>query len=150
MKIKCLYVFSIGAGLLLGGFQMRASTSAQNPGWSGPAGDQAGFQPVAFNDSAEAGMLRRAYHILATGDHDYKGHRAKAMRAVEAAAKLLGTNIRGDDKDREPQPLSDAQLRSAQGLLQNVLGAAEVKNQKRVTKHLNEAINQINIALSIR
>jgi hypothetical protein len=72
------------------------------------------------------------------------------MRAVEAAAKLLGTNIRGDDKDREPQPLSDAQLRSAQGLLQNVLGAAEVKNQKRVTKHLNEAINQINIALSIR
>jgi hypothetical protein len=31
-----------------------------------------------------------------------------------------------------------------------VLGAAEVKNEKRVTKHITEAINQINTALSIR
>jgi hypothetical protein len=46
--------------------------------------------------------------------------------------------------------LSDAKLREAQGLLQNVLGAAEVKNQVRITKHINNAINQINIALSIR
>jgi hypothetical protein len=30
------------------------------------------------------------------------------------------------------------------------LGASEVKNQKRVTKHITEAIDQINIALSIR
>jgi hypothetical protein len=59
-------------------------------------------------------------------------------------------NLSGDAKDRQPQPLSDAKLREAQGLLQNVLGAAEVKNQKRVTKHINEAIDQINTALSIR
>jgi len=30
-----------------------------------------------------------------------------------------------------------------------VLGASEVQNQKRITKHITEAINQINIALSI-
>jgi hypothetical protein len=29
---------------------------------------------VAFKDSAEAGVLRNAYLILAAGDHDYKGH----------------------------------------------------------------------------
>jgi len=108
------------------------------------------FQTVAFSDSAEAGMLRSAYLILATGDHDYKGHRVKAMHQIEAAGDLLGMDVRGDAKDKQPQPLSDAKLREAQGLLQNVLGAAEVKNEKRVTKHISEAINQINIALSIR
>jgi hypothetical protein len=95
-------------------------------------------------------MLQNAYLILATGDHDYKGHRMKAMHQIEAAAKLLGMNLSGDAKDKQPQSLSDAKLREAQGLLQNVLGAAEVKNEKRVTKHISEAINQINIALSIR
>ena len=108
------------------------------------------FQTVAFSNSAEAGMLQSAYLILATGDHDYKGHRVRAMHQIEAAAALLGMNLSGDARDRQPQPLSDAKLREAQGLLQNVLGAAEVQNQKRVTKHINNAINQINIALSIR
>jgi len=59
-------------------------------------------------------------------------------------------DISGDAKDKQSQPLSDAKLREAQGLLQNVLGAAEVKNEKRVTRLITEAINQINIALSIR
>jgi dihydroxyacetone kinase len=95
-------------------------------------------------------MLQNAYLILATGDHDYQGHRVRAMHQIEAAAKLLGMTLSGDAKDRQPQPLSDAKLREAQGLLQNVLGAAEVKNQVRITKHINNAINQINIALSIR
>ena len=108
------------------------------------------FQTVAFSDSAEAGMLRSAYIILATGDHDYKGHRVKAMHQIEAAADLLGMNIRGDAKDKQPQVLSDAKLREVQGLLQNVLGSAEVKSQKRISKHITEAINQISAALSIR
>jgi hypothetical protein len=72
------------------------------------------------------------------------------MKHIEAAAKLLSVTLSGDAKDKQPQPLSDAKLREAQGLLQNVLGAAEVKNQKRITKHINAAIDQINTALSIR
>jgi hypothetical protein len=72
------------------------------------------------------------------------------MHQIEAAAKLLGLNLSGDAKDKQPQPLSDAKLREAQGLLQSVLASSEVQNQKRVTKHINNAINQINIALSIR
>ena len=67
-----------------------------------------------------------------------------------AAAKLLGVNLSGDAKDKQSQPLSDAKLREAQGLLQNVLGSSEVKSQKRVSKHIVEAINQLSIALSIR
>jgi hypothetical protein len=108
------------------------------------------FQPLAFSDSAEAGKLHRAYHILATGDHDYKGHRVKAMHAVEAAAKLLGLDLSGDLKDKEPQPLSDDKLREASGLISEVIASAEVKDQKRITKHLDEAVKQINVALAIK
>jgi hypothetical protein len=132
------------------GVNLRAATPATTQTLNGSTVVQNQFQTVAFSDSAEAGMLQNAYNILATGDHDYKGHRVKAMHQIEAAAKLLGVNLGGDAKDKQPQTLSDAKLREAQGLLQNVLGAAEVKNQKRVTKHINEAIDQINIALSIR
>jgi len=136
--------------ILAYGVNLRAATPATTQTSSGSAAVQNQFQTVAFSDSAEAGMLQNAYLILATGDHDYKGHRMKAMHQIEAAAKLLGMNLSGDAKDKQPQSLSDAKLREAQGLLQNVLGAAEVKNEKRVTKHITEAINQINIALSIR
>lgn len=117
---------------------------------SGAVASRNQFQIVAFSDSAEAGMLRSAYLILVTGDHDYKGHRVKAMHQIEAAGDLLGMDVRGDAKDRQPQALSDAKLREAQGLLQNVLGSAEVKSQKRVSKHIIEAINQISDALSTR
>ncbi len=136
--------------ILACGMNLRATTPATTQTSGGSVAVQNQFQTVAFSGSAEAGMLQNAYLILSTGDHDFKGHRVRAMHQIEAAAKLLGLNLSGDAKDKQPQPLSDAKLREAQGLLQNVLGAAEVKNQKRVTKHINEAINQINIALSIQ
>jgi hypothetical protein len=107
------------------------------------------FERVAFTDSAEAQMLHQAYKILATGDHDYKGHRAKAMHAVEAAAKVLSVDLSGDRKDRTPQLLSDEKLREAEGLIRSVRNSAEVKDQERVTRHLDEAIAQIDVALSI-
>jgi hypothetical protein len=135
--------------ILACGVNLRAAPpSTPQPSSGAAVGQQ--LPAATFGKTAEAGMLQSAYLILATGDHDYKGHRVRAMHQIEAAAKLLGMNLSGDAKDKQPQPLSDAKLREAQGLLQNVLGAAEVKNQKRVTKHITEAINQINVALSIR
>ena len=153
MNTKHLKTAAKAAALVTGlacGVSLRAATPATPQTLNGFVAVQDQFQTVAFSDSAEAGMLQNAYAILSTGDHDYKGHRVGAMRQIEAAAKLLGMNLSGDAKDKQPQPLSDAKLREAQGLLQNVLGASEVKNEKRVTKHVTEAINQINIALSIR
>jgi hypothetical protein len=136
--------------VLVCGVNLRAATPATAQTLSGSVAVQNQFQTVAFSDTAEAGMLQSAYLILATGDHDYKGHRVRAMHQIEAAAKLLGMNLSGDAKDKQPQALSDAKLREAQGLLQSVLGASEVKNEKRITKHITAAIDQINIALSIR
>ena len=117
---------------------------------SGPGVSEGGIQVIAFRDSAEAEILRRAYRILATGDHDYDGHRVRAMHAVEEAGRLLGMDLDGDLKDRTPQRLSDDKLREAEGFINQVRGAAEVKDQKRIVRHLNEAVKQINIALRIR
>jgi hypothetical protein len=138
------------AAVLAYGVNLHATISPTALAMGVPVAGPNEFQPMAFSDSAEAGMLHRAYHILATGDHDYKGHRVRAMKAVEAAGKLLGLDLVGDLKDRQPQFLSDEKLREAQGLIANVLASAAVKDQKRITKQLAEAVNQINIALSIK
>jgi hypothetical protein len=141
---------AVCSGMIIGTASLRGATAAapQALNISTPVSSQ--FETVAFSDSAEAGMLHSAYLILATGDHDYKGHRVRAMHAVEAAAKLLGLDLSGDAKNHQPQVLSDDKMREAAGLLQNVLGNAEVKNQPRVSKRITEAIDQINMALGIR
>ena len=129
------------------GISLRAATASTpqplNDGVTGP--NQ--FQTVDFS---EARALTSAYLILATGDHDYKGHRVRAMHQIEAAGKLLGMDLAGNAKDRQTQVLSDDKLREARGLLETVLGAAEVKDQPRISKHIAEAIHQIDVALSIR
>ena len=131
------------------GASVHAITTPSAQPLAGVDAGQSLFETVAFSDSAEAGMLHRAYHILATGDHDYHGHRARAMHQVEDAAKLLGLDLSGDARDHEKQVLSDDKLREARGLISNVLASAAVKDQKKVVNHLNAAVNQINIALSV-
>jgi hypothetical protein len=132
------------------GVSLRAATPATPQTLSDGVTGQNQFQAVAMSNFSEAKALTRAYRILATGDHDYKGHRVKAMHQIEAAAKLLGVNLRGDAKARQKQALSDDKLRDARGLLEIVLNSAEVKAQPRVSKHISEAIDQINVALKIR
>jgi hypothetical protein len=99
------------------------------------------------NDSSEAGLLRQAYALLSTADHDYKGHRVRAMKQIEIAAQHLGVNLRGDGKGHEPQATSDGQLRSAQTLLQQA--SAGLKAGNGLT-HINLALTQLKTALSVR
>jgi hypothetical protein len=115
-----------------------------------PAISQNQFETVAFSDTAEAGMLRRSYWILASADKDYDGHRVKAMKQIKEAARMLGLDLNaGDDRTRERQVWSDDRLRTADDLLSHVLNAAEVKGQPRISKHVSNAISEINTALSI-
>ena len=93
-----------------------------------------------------AGLLVRAYTTLEQADHDYKGHRKAAMKQIEAAAKLLGVKVRGDGKGHEKQGVSDAQLRTAQGLLQQ----AQSGLRGKPLGHVNKALQQLSIALSIK
>ena len=95
-------------------------------------------------------MLRQAYDILRTGDHDYQGHRIKAMHRIEEAAKHMGVILRGDDKDKIAQPLSDERLRAARNLLAQVKISDSAKAERRIVWRIEEAITEINTALAIR
>ena len=90
--------------------------------------------------------LDDAYATLAHADHDYKGHRVKAMKQVELAVQELGGKISGHGKGHEPQGTSDAQLKAAEGLLQQASGGLSGKS----LKHVKDAITEINDALAVK
>jgi hypothetical protein len=103
--------------------------------------------------------LTQAYSTLASADHDYQGHRAKAMQAIKKAARLMGQKIGGDGKVNgktaggkmtEQQTLSDQQLRGVQTSLQKVRGTVAGHNSHRVVEHINTAIHELSTALSIK
>jgi hypothetical protein len=107
------------------------------------------FGLVACGHAQSTGSITTlddAYATLAHADHDYHGHRARAMKQIELAVKELGGAISGHGHVREPQIASDGQMRDAQAMLQQAAGGLSGK----ALKHVNNAIEQINTALSIR
>jgi len=108
-------------------------------------------QPLAVGEkTTQVQQLQQAYHILEVADHDYKGHRKKAMGHIERACKELGAKPHGDGKGKEPQGTSDAQLREAQSMLQQARATASANNLKQVVKHIDNALEEINTALKIK
>jgi hypothetical protein len=91
-------------------------------------------------------QLDQAYSFLAEADHDYKGHRARAMHHIQNAARALGVRLTGHGKGGEAQTTSDSHLKSAQSLLQSAIGGLTGRPHNQVS----DAINQLNIALSIK
>jgi flagellum-specific peptidoglycan hydrolase FlgJ len=124
----------------------------------------------------EAEVLRRAYIVMAGANHDYDGHRAKAMNHLESAVRLLedavakkGSNLAKliteyDDAVaaraknaqmivapvHENQVLSDTRLKKAAVFLAELRPTAIQLKQMNVTKHLDNAIKEVEIALEIR
>jgi hypothetical protein len=96
--------------------------------------------------AAPVDLLSQAYGELASADHDYKRHRAAAMKKLEAAAKELGTTLHGNTKEHEKQGISDDHLKIAQGLLQQAASGLTGKALKRV----EAAEKDISIALSVK
>lgn len=103
-------------------------------------------QRLFAGPSPAAGLLVQAYTALEQADHDYKGHRVAAMKQIEAAARLLGVSVHGEGRGHEAQGVSDAQLRTAQGLLQQARSGLSGKP----LKHVNKALQQLSVALSIK
>ena len=101
---------------------------------------------LSAGPAASGDLLQQAYTALEQADHDYKGHRKDAMKQIEDAGKLLGINLRGDGKAHEEQGVSDEQLRTAQGLLEQARSGLAGKP----LKHVNRALKQLRIALNIK
>ncbi len=100
----------------------------------------------------EVEKLREAYMTLYKADHDYHGHRIKAMHELEKACDHLGTDIRGDGHGHERQAVSDEELRKARAIIDEVLHRDVIKGHKEakfVLHHLEKAIKNIDEALRI-
>jgi hypothetical protein len=110
-----------------------------------------------------ASLLVSAHTMLAHADHDYDGHRAMAMKEIQAAIHdLAGTahvkarahaHVRyyryhptKASKEPENQNASDYQLRSAENLLEQ----ASAGLSGDAYQHVNSAIAHLNTALSVR
>ena len=109
-----------------------------------------GIVAIRASNEKELLWLAQAYRLLWHADHDYNGHRIAAMREVAAAAALLGGHLGGDGGAGESQFASDLQLQEASGLLTQVSSLAAARVQPGVLNHVDAAIGQISIALSIR
>ena len=102
------------------------------------------------NAAAELQALQQAYALLSAADHDYHGHRIRAMHCIEVACKALGSDAKGDGAGNEAQATSDAQLRQAQAMVQSVHDTAASANQIRLVRILDRALKELSTALSIK
>jgi hypothetical protein len=117
--------------------------------------------------------LQYSFQLLATADHDYKGHRVKAMASIAKAGRSMGAYFPTPSKTtalnggaakgarKMQQSVSDNQLREALDVLQqmqnfvgnggNGAGYTTVgRKQMTFIKHLNEATMHVSTALSIK
>jgi hypothetical protein len=97
--------------------------------------------------------------LLQKADHDYKGHRAAAVKHVTAAihdlrvhkaTKTSGGKVQGGG---ESQEVSDAQLREAiKGLqvVQKQLAGSNVDRAAKAAVAVGKAIKELEVALEIR
>ena len=102
--------------------------------------------PVHAQPAASISLLDDAYATLAQAKHDYKGHRVRAMKQIDAALGEIGAKVSGKGRNRESQGTSDAQMRAAESLLQEARPGLSGK----ALKHVDNAIAQINDGLAIK
>jgi hypothetical protein len=111
--------------------------------------------------------IRSAQKLLAEADHDYDGHRAKALAEVHTAINAISGNrsqtnnqsasaaasaagkhsSEKKSSEKESQEKSDAQLQQAQTILQGLQQEVATHHSK-ASRNVNSAITEINAALS--
>jgi hypothetical protein len=97
--------------------------------------------------------------LLERADHDYKGHRAAAVKEITAAIHTLhphhkpATGKGGKGGNNEPQALSDAQLKQSIKDLETIQGhldRAATAPAAKASASLGKAMKELNIALEIK
>jgi hypothetical protein len=117
------------------------------------------YTPVSANvngtrgqaNPADVQAITQAYRLLSEADHDYQGHRAKAMKHLHQAGRVLGVMLKGDGKTKEQQGSSDSQLKQAQTMLQQMTSnSVGGKRHQRAMQHVTSALSEIQTALSVK
>jgi hypothetical protein len=109
---------------------------------------QAGLDQGSKN--SEVSMLQDAYVLLSQANHDYDGHRVKAMKSIHKAAVLLKVNLQAKGDVHENQGSSDEQLQKAQKILKQARTFAADRNQKKMVQHIDAALGHLSAALATK
>jgi hypothetical protein len=104
------------------------------------------FAPRVYAEPPREELVH-AYILLKHANHNYEGHRVKAMEHVEAAGKALNLKLEGDANERERQWKSDQMLAEARHLLYHARGAFEAQDRPRAAAHVDKAIDEIDRAI---
>jgi hypothetical protein len=91
--------------------------------------------------------LAHAYALIKHANHNYEGHRAKALDHIEAAGKALNMKLEGDASEHERQWQSDQMLAEARHLLFHARGAFEAHDREVAAAHVDKAIEEIDRAI---
>jgi hypothetical protein len=175
LSLRLLSVLALLIGLAFPGESQGQTKPKTHP----PTPKKPGKTPAVLTEAVmlqEVVALRQAYVLLAAGNHDYDGHRVKAMDAVQAAAQILYDHLmrQGNARQKaaaakekaaiaaareamnrvqmlhEPQATSDRQLRKAAEILVELRPTVVAHKQKKVLEHVDRAVKEIGIALAIR
>ncbi len=138
-------------GLLLGGLVLVVGAQAR------PVAQKPVPQKPAKHPRAEAAVkqLHEIKVLLESADHDYKGHRVAAIRDINAAIRDLGGHGKGTGGggNREPQKLSDDQLKTAVAdlaAIEKKLAASTHPQAATAAAAVASAIKELEAALMIR
>jgi len=91
-----------------------------------------------------------AFHLLKKANHDYGGHRVKAMHELEVAGRDLGLEMGGDLPERERQWKSDEQLIEARRILREARDKLEARDRDHAADRIEHAIKEIDTALEVK
>jgi hypothetical protein len=100
------------------------------------------FQRVAWEEEKKE-KLRHAFWLLENADHDYAGHRIKAIEQIRKAGEIIGMELHGKGYGGAEPPKSDERLHRARVLLQEVAEESGGKEHE----HLHKAIHELDDAL---
>ncbi len=111
-------------------------------------------------DHESISLLRAVHHKLHEADHDYDGHRHRALEHVGSALGHLGSspeapNRSGPGHRNSPQSVSDAIMRETRASLEMIkgrfaVGTGVAKGHSEARGAVDAAIREIGLALAVR
>jgi hypothetical protein len=135
----------MAAILPLGITKAHAVSAATAPVAANPAAQPSQFQRVEDWREENREKLRHAYWLLENADHDYAGHRVKAMEHIRKAGEIIGMELHGKGYGGGEPPKSDEKLIRARNLLQEV----KKESKGKENEHLHLAIVELDHALDV-
>jgi hypothetical protein len=104
------------------------------------------FGAHVYAESARDEIIH-AFVLLKHANHDYNGHRTKAIEHVQAAGRALNLKLEGGASERERKWESDQSLAEARNLLFHARSAFEAHDRELAVKHVDRAIEEIDSGL---